>query len=516
MGLRFDLRLANWVAFVISDRPHIPQFEAEGLTSGPQAELEALRTFLYRLRGSLMSSPDGEDDFRRRVTKALEAVEGGSGVDARPLQLIREYFRDRDWTALILPSGYGQSAEDQFLCSPDLLRILVDAGSTEHGLLLQLQEPPTKPFALTDIFPAFSLALNHRTEWPGLLVWDKRDEAAFFPLSDSSASALEQLIWITRRLQHGHMRELSDRYEHTLGRATRRLTTIIQLSDIHLGSNEANLRLPRLQQHVDTLVREQRAQSDVLLMVTGDLMDSPDDTHLDRVRSFLQFLSQYDLPPPIILLGNHDVRQQGFLQRRLQAAFEIPSTTAPSGVRWFDEQQLGIVIVNSVVDGHLATGRVGERQLINLANQLDMRRNRREEFSLLGAIHHHPIPVKRPDWYAQPFYERILGASFEKTDELEDADDFLAFARDHRFSAIIHGHKHIPHLDYEPSGIPVIGCGSSVGKVPTSDGSVYLSVNVLTLDKDRKRLAARLLASRVIGGRLAEQDALQAVLASSL
>lgn len=516
MGLRFDLNLANWVAFVISDRDDVPDFNPGWFEPGPQAQQLALETFLRHLREGLMSSARSESDFRQRVNLALEAVQRNQEVNARHLDLIRDYFRDRDWTALILPSGYGRSTEDKFLCSPDLLRTLVNAGFTEHGLLLQLEDPPTETFALTDVFPAFSLALHRRTEWPGLLAWDKRGDSAFFPLPAESGSALEQLTWITRHLQHGRIRELEERHARSLGRVTSRLTTIIQLSDIHLGSSEANLRLPRLQQHVDTLIREHSAQSDVLLAVTGDLMDSPDDQHLDRVRAFLQFLSQYDLPPPIILVGNHDVRQHGFLSKRLQAAFEMPSTTGPSGVRWFDEQQLGVVMVNSVVDGCLASGRVGERQLIDLANQLDVRRNRREEFSLIGAIHHHPIPVERPDWYARAFYEKILGASFERTDALEDANAFLLFAREHRFSAIIHGHKHIPRLGSEPSGIPVIGCGSSVGKVPTSDNLPYLSVNLLTLDRGRKRLAARLLASRVSGGRLTEQQAHQAVLASSL
>jgi 3',5'-cyclic AMP phosphodiesterase CpdA len=349
-----------------------------------------------------------------------------------------------------------------------------------------------------------------------LLVWDRDRQAQLFPFREDRHAALESILWILRHIERGALKRVRADYSATFGVSRGRPTTIIQLSDVHLGSEEANVRLPRLQQHVTHLFRDHAESSDVLIAVTGDLMDTPDDEHLDRVRAFLQFLSTFDTPSPLILLGNHDVRHRGFLRRELGPAFEIPSGSSPSGVRRFDDLGLAIVCVNSVTGGNLATGIVGERQMIDLANALD-HHDRREDVTLIGAVHHHPLPVDRPDWYASPFYERILGTTFERTDALEDAEAFMQFAREQRFSALIHGHKHIPRLSTDSvSGMPVIGCGSSVGKVATRDGTPYMSVNVVTIDKAAGRLSARLLASRAAGGRLAEEGSHQAVLVSSL
>jgi 3',5'-cyclic AMP phosphodiesterase CpdA len=324
------------------------------------------------------------------------------------------------------------------------------------------------------------------------------------------------MLWILRNLALGSLSATKREYSRRFPVRTNRVVNVIQVSDIHLGSREADLRLPRLQQHLVSLTAHLSESSDVLIAVTGDLMDSPGRAHLDRVRAFVQFLSTLPTPPPILLLGNHDVRRGGYLDEDLRAALQLPMNAAASGVSWFDDLGVGMISVNSVVEGNLATGRVGERQLIDLANTLDQRRDR-DQFTLIGAIHHHPLPVERPDWYAAPFYERILGSTFERTDCLDDAEHFLAFVREQGVAAVLHGHKHIPRIATVPgTEVPVIGCGSSVGKISTRDGTPYLSVNVVTVDRANRRVAARLMASRAAGGRFSAAGEHEAVLVAPL
>jgi len=154
--------------------------------------------------------------------------------------------------------------------------------------------------------------------------------------------------------------------------------------------------------------------------------------------------------------------------------------------------------------------------MIDLANELDQRPTR-DDYSLLAAIHHHPIPVERPEWHHAPFYERLLGKWFEETECLEDSAAFLDFAANQEVKAILHGHKHIPRLARTPgSKIPVVGCGSSVGKVQTVDGNPLMSLNVVTVDHSTGQLAARLLASETAGGRLGEYSTSQAVMTAPL
>jgi hypothetical protein len=188
----------------------------------------------------------------------------------------------------------------------------------------------------------------------------------------------------------------------------------------------------------------------------------------------------------------------------LEQALQLP---AKSEVHWFSEFRLGVVAFNSVVGGRLARGWIGERQFFDLGSQIDEHKNA-DEYCLLGVLHHHPIPVDIPAWYAKPFYERILGSGYSKTDDLEDADMFLEFANHRRFAAIVHGHKHIPRVSHTPDNIPVFGCGSSVGKVATTSGRPLISINILTFDRSTNQVSGRLLVESVPGGGLKEYHSL--------
>ena len=118
---------------------------------------------------------------------------------------------------------------------------------------------------------------------------------------------------------------------------------------------------------------------------------------------------------------------------------------------------------------------------------------------------HHPIPVDIPSWYAKPFYERVLGSWFEKTDELEDAESFLRFVETRGFQAIFHGHKHIPRIGFTPVlKVPIFGCGSSVGKVITDKKDTFISINTYRYNVEKRILSGRLLAERLAGEGLSE------------
>jgi len=258
--------------------------------------------------------------------------------------------------------------------------------------------------------------------------------------------------------------------------------------------------LPRVQQLVRNIVEELGDSSKVVPIVTGDLMDSPDDKHLNIVRSFLDFLNGLGTDEPVIVLGNHDVRKDGYLNENYKTAFNLPNSRAV----WFDEEQTGLLCVNSVTGGKLARGYVGEAQLMDLGSEIDRKRNN-NEFTLLAMLHHHPVEVSYPEWYLRPFYERMLGSKFEKTDQLEDADLFLEFINQRKIASIIHGHKHIPQLTKTSSGTPVFGCGSTVGKVATTDVGTYMSMNIISVNNSTNTVSGRLLAERIPGGGLVEE-----------
>jgi len=421
----------------------------------------------------------------------------------------------RSWTALIVPSGRDYDV-DSYLCSFEFLRRLVYIRPEDPGLILQLSEPPREIVTLTDVFPAFRAALADSVNWPGVLLWTRTGDSVFLPFHSQSIREIEaRAHWIFSHLATAigvDLELLRDQYrtEFSQRRSKRSTLHVIHISDVHIGSREANLRLDRVQQLILNLVRELDDGSRIVPIVSGDLMDSPDEANLGGVKAFLRFVSTLGTEEPITLLGNHDVRQDGYLGDNFKIVMGLSNSTCR--VAWYEEPRVAIACFNSVMAGKLARGYIGEGQFGYIGGEIDSRRDW-QDYILLSTLHHHPIPVELPDWYARPFYERILGRWYENSDSLEDADQFLRFSAKRGVTAILHGHKHIPRLDRCPgSNIPVVGCGSTVGKISTEDRTTYMSINVLTIDTSTQQMSARLLAERIQGEGLSEERRHESVL----
>jgi hypothetical protein len=51
-----------------------------------------------------------------------------------------------------------------------------------------------------------------------------------------------------------------------------------------------------------------------------------------------------------------------------------------------------------------------------------------------------------------------------------------------------------------------LGCGSSVGKVPTNDGRIFLSINRIDVNHQTGSLSCRLMAERTLGAGMSQWD----------
>ncbi len=504
MGLRINIQHASWLAHILKPSGAVPVLEVERAWQRG----EVLNQFVRQLDQSFYSGRGHERMWHEEVSHLAQTV-SQAGDDnatalARAIERIRYFLSDRPWTALILPSTSATDF-DRRLCDERLLREIVHIRPDDPGLILQLQEPPSDTLLLNDLFPAFRTALASISEWPGVLLWQNSGDARFFPI-DESPLFHEQLHWLFSHLAASRqvdLEQLGALYHNQFTSHKPRVNevTVIHLSDLHIGSKQASLRLPRLTQLVRNVIEEVGENKAFVIAVSGDLMDNPDERNLNEVRLFLDGLANLTDEALITCLGNHDVRKDGYLAEDLKMAMRLPS--AGGAVRTFCNDRFGVVSFNSVVKGKLATGYVGEQQMADIANELD-RTKKLKDTRFIGMVHHHPVPVAVPDWYARPFYEKWLGGAFEKTDSLEDADDFLAFVENRGFGCVIHGHKHIPHIGQSKAGVPIYGCGSSVGKVDTIDKRPYMSLNLISYNLDTNRLSARLLAERVAGGGLVE------------
>ena len=507
MGLVMDLRVANWVAHLIQPEAPVPRLENQW------EEKDALQYFLQKMAEGFVSSPERLEEMKRLAEIALRKLhEANAPAPGELLKDLRRFMGNRPWTVLLVPSG--NSETDRFICSAELLQRLVALKPGCPGLILQPAEGSYMGMlTLTDVFQAFETALECLEDWPGMLVWTTPDRATFlaFP-SEKSEDVERSSIWVLSQLGASlnvDLDVLRTRYRHefpTTQRSRRHTLKILHLSDVHLGSDEADTRLPRVHELIRDAVRRMSDGSRILPLVSGDLMDDPNEKNLNKVRLFMDFLQNLNTDPPITLLGNHDVRNDGYLAENYRQVMRLPA--GPAGVEWFDDQRVGLVCFNSVIGGKLAAGSIGEAQFGDIGSVIDRKRDA-DGYMLIGALHHHPIPVTTPAWYQQPFYERIFGrifgSLFARSEELEDAKQFLQFVQSRHMAAVIHGHKHIPRIEstWNPR-IPIYGCGSTVGKITSKDGGAYMSMNIITVNSARGHVSGRLLVERIAGGRLEE------------
>jgi hypothetical protein len=499
MGLVMDLRVANWVAHLIQPESPVPRL------SNPWEEREALQYFLYKMAEGFVSSPERITEMKRLAEDARQKLNEATPPDpGELLKDLRQFMGGRPWTVLLVPSG--QSETDRVICSQELLQRLVALKPGCPGLILQPAEGSYNGMlTLTDVFWAFKTAVECLEDWPGMLVWTLRDQAAFLPFPSEMREDIEKSsIWVLSRLGANLNTDvdiLSSEYRREFPASQRSRSQslkILHLSDMHLGSDAAEERLPRVHELIRAAVRKMSDGSRILPLVTGDLIDTTNEKNVNKVRLFMDFLANLNTEPPISLLGNHDVREDGYLSDNFRQVMRLPAV--PAGVEWFDDQRVGLVCFNSVMGGKIARGLIGEAQFGDIGSAIDRKRNS-EAYTLIGALHHHPISVATPEWYQQPFYERIFGRFFEKTEALEDSNQFLQFVQARRMAAVLHGHKHIPRIEstWNPS-IPIYGCGSTVGKIAAKDGGAYMSMNVITVNTSRGRVSGRLLVERILGG----------------
>lgn len=159
MGYRFDLQTENWIAYLIDTGAPFP-----GSGYGA-SESDAWDAFLKSTAYDYFSSTEREVQYQRLIS-TVQTLRRQLRDPEKPneelLAELRSFFRNRDWTALLVPSGRGEES-DKFLCSGGFLRSLVNLTWKTRGLILQLLDRPTNIFALTDVFPAFKTALAEHT-----------------------------------------------------------------------------------------------------------------------------------------------------------------------------------------------------------------------------------------------------------------------------------------------------------------------------------------------------------------
>lgn len=119
-------------------------------------------------------------------------------------------------------------------------------------------------------------------------------------------------------------------------------------------------------------------------------------------------------------------------------------------------------------------------------------------FNAFPNFDHHLLPIPKPSYYNQKWFEKILPTNFmDMSLKLLDADLFFEWLHHRNVRIVLHGHKHIPFFA-ESGGITVIGCGSSTGQIVHKEkGKTYISYNMLKISE--KTVTCTQFAEEVYG-----------------
>ncbi|MBI5905688.1 MAG: metallophosphoesterase [Deltaproteobacteria bacterium] len=513
MEERFNLQSANWISFVLDRRNRIPDI------ADPNLVRETLLVFLGNLVDGLYLDPESNAKVVQRSVRMRDAVRASPRhrYDDVVAEL-RDIFSMREWTAVLIPSGFRESDPvDRLLTSKSFLSRLSRGMKTSPHLILHLNEAPRRDFAITDVYPPFHSALSKSTRWPGILLWSRRDDSLFLPLPADNAE--EAVRWIFSRVDDlgttpGHL--LAQRYRNAFPACRihpdSRLT-LLHMSDTHIGSRQSIERIVRVKDLLTDYVNGNRADSSMAFLLSGDILQTPGEGNVICANDFHDFLK--DLHPrgrdPIFVLGNHDVRRKGVLRNRSAAASPVPAFD--TRVEWIPDHPVGILCWNSAAGGRMARGKITPEQYRTIADRLNRLPDGITHPVLISLLHHHPLKLRRIDPEMRRFHMKTLGASlrkylgfaYEHLDGLSDAQEFVRFCDSHGVKAILHGHKHIPIAGEIPEDllanppIRIFGSGSSVGKNTylyrkLFDVDYEIAWNEVVLDFRTNLLSGRLMA----------------------
>ena len=495
MGMKFDLTFANWLACVADPSMSIAKL---GQTDNEKA---MLRCFLNKQTENVFSSSKESqhdlDNLKILLDRLVNLTDGQSLADL--YIAVREYLQKKQWIAIIIPSGVEPDLDD-ILCDPELLGYLVRSTKNEHGLILQLEELSYAKTTLFDVHGVLGTALNDSINWPGILLWSPGGDSIFLPVSSVDFLEIDieaRVQWVFSRLfselkidlgqfKAGYKQAFPEVYENE-----NKIVNILHLSDFYVGNKSSSYRMMRVQHFIRSLVDDLGEASKIIPVITGNLMDNPSETHIKQVRSFWEFLSGMGTENPLLVFGNNDVRKDGNINESYRKAIGFQDTK----VNWYEDEKLAIISLNTVLHGNLQQGALGKEQLEVIENEIERRKDS-EDYKFVMLLHHLPISYEEKDSAMQVFYKKIIGEPVVCVDAIEGASLLMDFVKKFSISVLLHGCQQAPLINQTEHNIPVVGCGSSTGIRSKTDGSVYFSINIISINPVTNKMSSRLLAIR--------------------
>ena len=496
MEMKFDLTVANWLAFVAD-----PSVSFSRLGYG-QHEKKMLKLFLTKLiEGSFSSLHESKQvlDSMKILLERLNSNTNDVHVFEDCYEKIRQYLGKKQWIAVIIPSGNDQSV-DNTLCDSELLGYLVKTRSNNRGLVLHLEQAPPALWSLLDVHGVMETALNKATTWPGVLIWSPGGNSIFLPVNSVDSLEIDveaRLQWIFSKLfsdfifDLGRLKlEYSSEFPEAFENEDKTVH-IIHLSDLNIGNDESCFRMSGIQSLIRSLVDELGQASKILPVITGNFMDNPSEKHINKVANFWEFLTGMGIEEPLLVFGNNDVRHDG----NINDTYRNVVTFLNNRVTWHQEEKIAMISVNTVMHGNHEQGYVGKEQLAAIEYEIKRKQDSRQ-FKFVLLMHHLPVSHENIDPAVQSFYDKTASQPFATAKVIKDIDLLNEFIKKYSVSVLLHGHQHIPLITQTINNETVVGCGRTVGSKSQFDGNVYFSINIISINCFSHIISSRLLAIR--------------------
>ncbi len=218
---------------------------------------ESLEMFLSQLPERFVSSRGNKDKVREVAEAAraqLSQIPYGQEISFEILESLQQLFSHYPWIGMIVPSMKNMEL-DRFLASPEFLYDLVHKVKwQDDGLIIQ---PGISTITRKRCWTSSPISdcVERNDAVAGLLFWRPNEDSVFLPFAGKTPAAVRECAgWALSNLKISRFRGLKTfeaeyfrRFPEARATAAS-TTTLLHISDLHIGSTEAATSLPRLQQ----------------------------------------------------------------------------------------------------------------------------------------------------------------------------------------------------------------------------------------------------------------------------
>lgn len=466
MGWHFSPSTASIVGWLTSPEHELPGVEALDL-----GELDMFFRHFHHSQledlGFISSDPSWLEELQRESRRYSEEVDWGVSPDTLRAQLanFRRHFADF-W---LFGLGVGHRGDDYRRVRAFIEHAAYWTG--DYAILMIPNEWSLGEMDLVAPFPAVRKIAGSIDEWPGVVFWTRSGASAFVPLEDAEGVYFE--LRSALGIEPSHVDAILRRHE------SRRLhrPSLLHLSDLHFGTDEALKRQSYLAARVEQVVEENNVGR---VVITGDLFNNPTEQDALQFLNFRQALHRATRRDPIVVPGNHDEKVFGNFRWSLQQLSDLEW----SNLILDEELELVFFCFDSSKDAQLARGAITQDQRLAVATAYETRATAGSacgNWLKVALLHHHPFSFPSDHRGIWRLFEKV-GVEQEDFLRMEDGESFVEWCAHRGVTLLLHGHKHVPC--HTSSGVTVgsqwrrvdaVGCGSSTGA-----GGFPLSMNLLT------------------------------------